>query len=352
MPAPESVPDPRHAFLRRVTLVLLLAMGVLLLAALLVLGIGVVLAAFGGILLAVLLNAGARLVEGNTPLSYIASYAVVLVLILALMAGGGVLLAPQIIAQADELARILPELIADLEAWLDQFGWGQWLLERAEDGSAAGFAGVGGGIASGLSDALSYVLVALFTGLFAAASPALYTEGAVAQLPLRHRDRAREILDVLGHTLRRWLVGQAITMTIIGVSTMLVLWAFDVPLAIVLGLIVGLLGFIPYLGPIFGAVPVALIAATQGAETLLWVMLAYSAVQLLEGYVAVPIIHSKAVYVPPAFTIVFQILLGAVIGIMGIVLATPLAAVLLVLSRFYRRDVLGDAQAGELIANG
>jgi predicted PurR-regulated permease PerM len=74
----------------------------------------------------------------------------------------------------------------------------------------------------------------------------------------------------------------------------------------------------------------------------MWVLLAYTGVQMLEGYVATPLIHERTVYLPPVFTIITQILLGMVLGIKGFVLATPLAAVLLVLSRFYRRDVLGD----------
>jgi predicted PurR-regulated permease PerM len=134
------------------------------------------------------------------------------------------------------------------------------------------------------------------------------------------------------------------------VSTTIVLWIFGVPLAILLGLIVGLLGFIPYLGPIFGLLPVGIVAATQGADTLLWVLVAYTAVQMLEGYVLVPIVQEQTVYLPPVFTIVFQILAGFAVGIMGIVFATPLAAVILVLSRFYRRDFLGDEAAAEQIA--
>lgn len=114
------------------------------------------------------------------------------------------------------------------------------------------------------------------------------------------------------------------------------------PLAIILGLIVGLLGFIPYLG----LVPVVLIAATQDVITLAHVVLAYTAVQMLEGYVASPLIDQGTVHLPPASTVAFQMRMGAVIGVIGIVLATPLAAVLLVLMQFCRREVLGDSGAG------
>jgi predicted PurR-regulated permease PerM len=160
-------------------------------------------------------------------------------------------------------------------------------------------------------------------GLFAAANPRLYVDGTVALVPLAKRERAREVMHRLGNALRWWLIGQAIAMLLIGVSTWLVLWAFGVPLAPVLGVIVGLLGFIPYLGPIIGVVPVALVAATLGTTTLLYVLAAYTAVQLVEGYVITPLIQHRMVYLPPVFTIITQILLGTLLGILGFVLALP-----------------------------
>ena len=144
-----------------------------------------------------------------------------------------------------------------------------------------------------------------------------------------------------------WLLGQALAMLVIGVSTWLVLWAFDIPLAPVIGLVVGILGFIPYIGPIIGVVPVAIVAGTQGADTLLYVLGAYMAVQLVEGYVITPLIQHRMVYLPPVLTIVAQVVLGKLLGILGFILATPLAAVVLVLSRFYREDVLGERGAVE-----
>jgi predicted PurR-regulated permease PerM len=196
-----------------------------------------------------------------------------------------------------------------------------------------------------LSDWFYYVLTAFFVGLFAAAKPSLYIEGTAALFPLRMRGRVRHLLEELGHTLRWWLLGQGLAMLLIGVSTWLVLWAFGIPLAPLLGVMVGLLGFIPYIGPILGLIPVALVAGTQGADTLLYVVGAYTAVQLVEGYVVTPLIQHRMVYLPPVFTIVMQVVLGKILGILGFILATPLAAVVLVLSRFYREDLLGERGA-------
>jgi predicted PurR-regulated permease PerM len=365
MNTPASAPPAGGASLRRVAVVLALAALTAAAAALAVIGMGVLLAAFAGVLIAVVLSAFADALSARTPLAYGWALTVVVLLILALLGGAGWLLGAQVAAQAQEFGRMLPGLVADVEAWLQQHGWGQWLIERVQgDGGAGGAGGAGdegggsggglgataaeNGMAAGLAalswltDVATYALVAIFVGLFGAANPRLYTDGIVSLTPLRHRERMRELLGELGYTLRWWLVGQGFAMLVIGVSTTIVLLLFGIPLALVLGLIVGLLGFIPYLGPIVGLVPVALVAGTEGATTLLWVLVAYTGVQMLEGYVATPMIHERTVYLPPVFTIVMQVLLGVVLGIKGIVLATPLAAVILVLSRFYRRDVLGD----------
>jgi predicted PurR-regulated permease PerM len=322
-------------------------------AVLLFRGIGVLLAAFGGILLAVLLNAGARAIQGRTPLGYGVSLTALLLVMATVLGGAGWFLAPRVAEQADELARVLPDVVAEVEGFLQRYGWGQWLLEQAQENGFQGVAGsAGGGVLGALSNGATYALVTLFVGLFAAARPELYTRGVVSLTPPRHRRLAAEILGELGHTLRWWLVGQGLTMLLIGVSTAIILWIFGVPLAILIGLIVGILGFIPFLGPIFGVLPVGMLAATQGAETLLWVLVAYTAVQMLEGYVVVPLVQEQTVYLPPVFTIVFQILMGVVVGLMGIIFATPLAAVILVLSRFYRRDFLGDDAAAAEMARG
>jgi predicted PurR-regulated permease PerM len=338
---PAMTPD---RFVRQVATVLALTLPVLLLTALLVLGVKVLMAAFGGVLLAILLHACADVVRRHTPLPYGWSLAVVLVALVAVLGGAGWLLAPQVSQQIDELAAKLPEIADEIRRFLERYGWGRSLLERTQDGEIAQNALAGGaGVLAALSTWSGYILTAVFVGLFGAANPGLYRDGLIGLVPLKHRERTAELLDALALTLRSFLIGQGITMLIIGVSTTIVLMAFGIPVAIVVGILVGLLGFIPYLGPIIGAVPVAAVAALQGIDTLLWVMVAYTAVQLLEGYVAVPIVQKRLVYLPPVFTIIAQILLGVVLGLLGFILATPLAAVLLVLSRFYRRDILGEA---------
>lgn len=342
--SPERAPA-RKPFVQSVATVVTIVVVSGLLITLFVLGVKVLLAAFGGVLLAVFLRALTDAVKHHTPLTDGWALAVVILVLLIVLGGAGWLLGPQI---ADQASERLPTVVEDIRGFLEQYGWGQRILEQVQGGAGSEEAANNlGGFFSAFSEWSSYVLVAIFVGLFAAANPELYKTGIVHLFPLQHRDRVRALIEELGHTLRWWLVGQALTMLIIGVSTAIVLGVFGIPLAVALGVLVGLLSFVPYLGPIVGVVPVALIAATEGTMTLVYVILAYGAVELLESYVATPLIQQQTVYLPPAFTIISQILLGTVLGVLGVVFATPLAAVVLVLTRFYRTDILGDEEAEE-----
>ncbi|CAN5665416.1 AI-2E family transporter [soil metagenome] len=352
-PSANKRPGPstpaRDPFIRKtVTVVAITAITGLLLA-LFVLGIDILLAAFGGVLIAVLLRAFTNLLTRYTPLPDGWALTAVILLILALMGVGGWLLMPQIVEQVGEFTEQAPGIIAEIEQFLRQYGWGQTVLEQVQngemqDGVVDDAAGGVGGFFSVLSAWSAYLLTAVFVGLFAAANPTLYQDGIVHLFPLRHRSRVRELVGEMGYTLRWWLIGQGFAMLLIGVSTTLVLWILDIPLAVPIGIIVGLLGFIPYLGPIIGLVPVMAVGATQGTTTLLYLFLAYTAVQLLEGYVATPLIQHRTVFLPPVFTVIAQILLGTLLGILGFIFATPLAAAVLVLTRFYRTDILGDRE--------
>lgn len=342
-PSPSARAPALDPFVRRLATGILLVAGAGLLLALFVLGIDILLAAFGGILLAVLLRGLIDLLKRLVSIPDGVAYATVLLLIVLLLGGTGWLLAPQVGEQAAELRERMPQITNEVEGFLRTSEAGRWVLEKVQEGEVADGAAAGvGGILAAASRWSYYGLTFLFVGLFAAANPRLYLEGATRLFPLRHRTLVDEILGRLGHTLRWWLVGQLLAMLLIGVSTAIVLFFFGIPMAAVIGIIVGLLGFIPYLGPIIGLVPVALVSATEGATVLVSVLLAYVGVQLLEGYVATPLIQHRMVYLPPVFTIIAQILLGSLLGILGFILATPLAAVVLVLSRFYRRDLLGE----------
>jgi len=345
--APESASRRgRDPFVRRAITVIGLVIAAGLLVTILVIGIDILLAAFAGVLFAVFLLAFAELVARYTPLTNGWALAVVLLVGTGLLVAGGFLLAPHIIAQVDEVTEQLPQIVAETEEFLQRYAWGEWMLERAQDGGVAdGIGAAVGPFASGTLYFLTILVTIFFVGLFGAANPGLYRKGIVNLFPLPRRDLAREILDDVAYALRWWLIGRAVAMLMVGVTTFVVLMLFGVRFALLLGIVAGLLTFVPYLGPIAAAVPIVLFSLLEGPQQALWVFLAYTAIQQVEGNVLDPYIMHKLIYIPPVTTIVMQVLMGAVIGVMGVVMATPLAAVLVVLNRFYRREALGDADA-------
>ncbi len=234
-----------------------------------------------------------------------------------------------------------------LEDQLRQHDWGQKLLDPKNfqappSGSAEMFGRFTRFFSSTVGGMVDAVII-LFIGVYGAADPGTYRSGLIRLFPLRKRGRAAEVVDAVGGTLRRWLLGQLLVMTIVGVVAGIGLWLLGVPFAPALGLLTFFLEFIPYVGPIGSAIPGLLVASSLGSSKLLYVALFYFALQSAEGYLLSPLIQERAVKIPPALTVLAQVLLGVLVGGFGLILATPLTAVSLVLvNEIYIKDALGD----------
>jgi predicted PurR-regulated permease PerM len=336
----------RDPFVRRVAKVVAILVVTGLLLTFVVLGIDILLAALAGVLFAVLLRALTDLTKRYIGLGDGWALALVLLFLLALLVGGGLLLAPRVSEQVDQFVEQAPQIMTEAEEFLQQREWGQWILDQVRGGEVeGGMANAVGPAVSALLHWFTILLTIFFVGLFAAANPQLYKDGLVHLAPLRHRPVVRELIGEISYTLRWWLIGRGIAMLMVGVTTGVVLALLGIPFALLMGILAGLLTFIPYLGPIAAGVPIVLFALLEGPQQALWVFLAYTAIQQVEGNVLDPIIMHKLIYIPPVLTIVMQVLMGVVLGIMGVVMATPLAAILVVFNKFYRREILGDPRA-------
>ncbi len=193
------------------------------------------------------------------------------------------------------------------------------------------------------------IVIIIFVGLYFAADPRLYTHGIIQLVPIAKRDHARQILHEVGTTLRWWLGGRLLSMTIIGVLDGLGLWLLGVPLPILLGLLAAILTFIPNLGPILAAIPAMLLALLQSPTLVLYVVALKVGVQAVESYLVTPLVQRRAVALPPVLTISAQVLGGLLLGLLGLILATPLTAATMVLvKKLYIEDVLGDTDNDEL----
>jgi predicted PurR-regulated permease PerM len=301
---------------------------------------------FGGVLVAVLLATLADWLTGLTRMPRGLSLTLVVVFLFGALTLGGWLLAPAIAQEAGGVAENMQQTFEKFRKYVAGFGWGRQLMEEAQkmDGAVSGAAfHVGSWFTSALG-ALSGVLIVLFVGLFLAAQPQLYLNGILRMMPISARPRIGELSHELGHVLRWWLLGQVVSMIVLGAQITLGLWLLKVPMALPLGLLSAVLTFVPYVGPILATIPAVLVALTVSSTKAFYVLLLCIAVQNVEGYLLTPAIHQKAVSLPAGLTVAFQVLMALLAGAMGIILATPLLAVIFVLvRRLYVEDVLGDS---------
>ncbi|WP_167761337.1 AI-2E family transporter [Duganella callida] len=347
-PKPPSPPNQR-SYLHRVVLAYGVGMLFFLTLAALWYGAEVFLLLFACALFAILLYELSRRMAARLAVRRGIALTVIAAALAALIGGGSWALAPQIAEQATELGSVVPESIERLRAAVARNAFLHSILSDLPSADAirkqlTALAPNAGLVFSGVLGALGNVVIILCVGLYFAAQPAVYISGFLKLIPQQRRPRVREVLDTIGDTLARWLVGKLVSMIVVGVATAIGLWLLGVPLAMVLGLIAGLLDFIPYIGPLMAGVPAVLIAFSDSPQLGLYTILLFLGIQTVEGYLLSPLIESRSVALPPALTIATQVLCGALFGLAGVALATPLAAVLAVLvTMLYVQDVLHDS---------
>ncbi len=309
----------------------------------------VLLLVFTAILLAVFLRGLGELLAEHSPLSSGWALGVVISLLLLVAGLSAWLLAPAVAAQTDQLSQSLAQSFQQLGDQLRRYEWGRQILAEAPSLGALTrkadlFSRVTGLFSTTLGVLANIILVA-FIGLYLAIKPELYVRGTVRLFPPAKRARMRAVFAESGETLRHWLIGRFILMVLNGVLTALGLWMLGTPLALTLGILTGLLNFIPNIGPLIAGAPAVLIAWTQSPTQALYVFLLYLVLQNIDGYVLTPLVQQRTVSLPPALTILAQLLFGILAGTLGLLLATPLAAAALVfVKRLYLEDVLGDRE--------
>jgi predicted PurR-regulated permease PerM len=322
--------------------------GIVALAIFLWYSVKILLLIFAGVLIAILLRGLADWVSERTKLSHAWSLAIVLVVLVCALGGVIWLSWSRLINETAQLMDRLPAALAQLHQKIRNTKIGGLLLDQAPqfDDVMSGRGNLLGSVTGVFSRTLNVIvtiMVVLITGLFLAANPRMYVRGVVHLIPPRRRDRMSEVLGAVGYTLKWWMIGQAVDMVVIGVATGIGLWLLGVPLAFVLGLITALFNFIPNFGPLFGLVPAVILALGDDPSKALYVVALFMVLQSLEGYILLPRIQHRAVHLPDAVTIVAQVLMGILAGGLGLALAAPLAAsVMVAVKMLYVEDTLGD----------
>lgn len=323
----------------------------------------VFLLAFAGVLVAVLLRTLADFLSQHSPLSPTWSLVLTIFLLVVIIGGGAWLIAPGLVNQLTQLTTKIPEALTTLREQISQTGWGQTLLEQlsiAQPSSATGEASsssssfLPGNIVGRVGNTffslfnsvwatVTNLVFFLFIAIFLASEPKLYRSGIIRLFPADNQTRVGTIIKEVRRTLQLWLFGKLVSMLIIAVLVTLGLWLLGMPLALSLGVIAGVAELIPIFGPFIASVPAILLAFLQGPWQAFYVVLLYLLIQQLEGNIIMPIVHKETVYIPPALTLLAIFVMGALFGFLGLLVATPiLAVILIVVKMLYLHDELGE----------
>ncbi|HYF40150.1 MAG TPA: AI-2E family transporter [Gemmatimonadales bacterium] len=365
-------------------------------------GRSVLLLAFLGVLFGLALTAGVDWLERRRIPRGLGAIALVFGFF-GILAGLGAVTAPSITGQLQELKTQLPQAITKIQTWVRerQQGVTQVLEQVAPDAAPAGQGakpdtgapgagrqpgragqgqeperqepakpggeeqgeggqGSGGALADQLGGvgrfafgffsstlaALAGFILILFVAIFVAVDARTYHKGLMHLFPHRIRPRAGEVLSSTATMLRRWLLTQFVAMVAVGTLTAVVLLLLDVKAAIGLGIIAGILEFVPIAGPIIAAIPGIAMSFLDGPEKAVYVTLAYIAIQQVEANLITPLLMKRGLELPPVLTITTQGVLSLVFGFVGLLVAVPmLAAAIVPIKMLYVQDVVGDQVA-------
>jgi predicted PurR-regulated permease PerM len=353
MPSPQRA-DPGADLVRYVQK-LLIAAAVGALALVIYRWHHVLLLAFGATLMAVLLRSLADPIRRRTPLGASASLGVAVIGLVLILVALGWFAGAQVTRQLVQLQNDLPAAWAAAQRQLAAYEGGPWLLARIHEISGAEMSGnigplagrIGHATGLGVQVAGEFVVV-LVAGVYFAAQPKLYRDGLLKLAPPGARERLTEAVEACGVALRKWLLGAGVAMLAMGVLTTIGTALLGLPAPIALGLLSGAAEFVPIVGAAVSAIPGLLLAATLGPQMILWTLAFYVAVHQFEGHVLIPLIQRRVVAVPPALTLFAVVGFGVLFGPSGVVFATPLAVVVLVLvQRLYLREDEPVAEADE-----
>jgi predicted PurR-regulated permease PerM len=325
-PAPNELRDPFvRQELKRATIWLGLAGAI----ALMVLLVQPLLIIFGGLVFASMLDGGVRLLRRVLPIGRPLRLLIVVLLTVAFIVGVMYLTGAGITEQVQQLHSTLMTQATKLMDWASRIG----IMPGKADlnGIAQQALGSFGKLTSYLGiafGALASLVMVLVIGLFIAMEPRLYESGLQWLIPRDQRPRFAGTIEQMATTMRRLLAGRLFGMALEGVMTGIALALAGVPMALVLGIITGILAFVPNIGAITSGVLMVAVGFSAGMHTGFWAIAIYVFIQTLDGYVVIPMVARRTVDLPPALTLSMQILAGTLFGVLGLTLADPLTAMI------------------------
>lgn len=333
-------------FTRRILVVVLfaaLALGLWQLADLLVL-------LFGAVLIAIGLLAAMQWATRLTGIGDMAALAAVVLLFVGALSLALWFFGTVVAGQLDELVRQVPAGLRMAAERLQAHPYGRYAIEHARGVDTLGVTGWAASalatVARGLTRGIGYAVLTFILAIYLAAQPDRYRRICMRLVPSGYRTRLERLFDEAARILRRWLLGQLVVMVTIGILSGMGLWALGVEAAFALGLIGGLLCFIPYVGAVLAAIPATLVALTQGPGEALSVVVMYVGVHFVEGNFITPMVQAEASALPPVLALLSTVGFSILIGPSAVLLAAPLTLFLMIaVDVLYIEQTLGEPGA-------
>ena len=299
--------------------------------ALLVLLVQPLLLVFAAVVFATMLDGGTRLLGRVLPIGRGWRLAIVCILAVLFIVWTIFLAGSQFAAEAENMRVVLTQQINRMLGWAETMGLATGDATAEIHRQIMGSIGkVTSAVGTALG-AVSSMAMILVIGIFVAIDPRLYERGIAWMLPVEKRQDFYVTTDRMAYTMRRLMAGRLVGMAVEGVGTWILLSIAGVPMAALLGVLTGLLAFLPNIGSIISGMLTILVGFSAGTETGLWAIAVYATVQTVDGYLIVPMVAKRAVDLAPALVLSAQLLFGALFGILGLTFADPIVAMLKVL---------------------
>lgn len=325
---------------------------------------------FVAVLLSLFLGAVRDALVRRTRLPASVAFTLAVVGTVAAVSGLITLLVPPVVEQTQQLVGNLPRYVTAWEEWLQRLLLRYPRLQEVWKTESAKFVSgivtqAEGAVSSilpqvvGIGHAVVNIVSILVMGIFLALHPATYREWLIALFPPARRDLVRDVLGDLANTLRAWIVGQLLAMTVLAILTAIGLYLLDVPYWLTFGVFTGAVAIIPFFGTLVSSVlPAFFVLGGQGvfgvgpeAHALLVIVLGFL-IHIIEANFVVPIITAKQVEIPPVLSIMAVLVVGRILGPMGLPVAVPLLAVAIVIVRRVLINRIYDAQDVQRTGHG
>jgi len=202
----------------------------------------------------------------------------------------------------------------------------------------------------GVFGALTTLFMIAIIGIYIALEPRIYERGLAWMLPREQREDFSAMTSQMAYTMRRLMAGRLAGMVFEGVFTWAMLAVYGVPMAVLIGIITGLLAFIPNVGALIAGALMILVGFSGGSDMGLYTIFVYFLVQNIDGYIVVPLIAKRTVDLAPALVLAAQLIMGILFGVLGLFLADPLLVMLKI--ALERRAEQNEEDEQALKANG